>query len=128
MSKATKSTALATGHGRDLKLMTCSWNVGNAEANPHQLKHLFPHHGEGFDIIVIGLQESTYKIGGGFEDDEGPASPSSPAPEPASEAHKASGLDNLLQPCYAHLSDMLTQHAGPNFYLAALNKRVQMQL
>ncbi|CAM9760899.1 unnamed protein product [Choristocarpus tenellus] len=42
-----------------LRLLVCSFNVGNSPLE--DLSPWIPAGGEGFDLIVIGLQESTYK-------------------------------------------------------------------
>ncbi len=48
---------------RRVNLYLISWNVGNAEVNPKQFPHLLPNSCKDMDLIVIGLQESTYTIG-----------------------------------------------------------------
>jgi len=42
-----------------LKLLVCSWNVGNA-APPKVLDAMIPPRGGTYDIIVMGVQECTY--------------------------------------------------------------------
>ena len=44
----------------NIRLLTASWNMGNAKAEG--LEHLLPHEGGEYDLIVLGLQESTYNI------------------------------------------------------------------
>jgi hypothetical protein len=41
-----------------LKLFVASWNVGNAK--PDGIEQLLPVGGGGYDLIVLGMQESTY--------------------------------------------------------------------
>ena len=57
----------------NIRLLTASWNMGNAKAEG--LEHLIPHEGGEYDLIVLGLQESTYnmkekKDKGGEKDDK----------------------------------------------------------
>lgn len=43
----------------ELKLLVCSWNVGNSPP-PKLLDDWIPQDGVGFDLVVCGLQESTF--------------------------------------------------------------------
>lgn len=43
-----------------IKLFVASWNVGNEK--PERLENLLPVGGGGFDLIVFGMQESTYNL------------------------------------------------------------------
>ncbi|KAG7382660.1 hypothetical protein PHYBOEH_010394 [Phytophthora boehmeriae] len=49
--------------GAPLKVLIASWNVGNTmpPKNPKLLEEWIPEGGGDFDVIAIGLQESTYK-------------------------------------------------------------------
>jgi len=44
--------------GKDLKVMCCTWNVGNM--NPKGFFPLVPSGGNGVDLVAVGLQESTW--------------------------------------------------------------------
>ena len=43
-----------------LKLAAFTWNVGNAKPDADELHHWLPEHGEGYDIIAIGVQECKF--------------------------------------------------------------------
>ena len=45
--------------GEDLKVGIVSWNMGNAKSAGWDTE-MFPNCAAGYDIVVIGLQESTY--------------------------------------------------------------------
>lgn len=103
---------------RDVRLLTVSWNVGNAETNPQQYHHMIPSNGEGYDLIVVGLQESTYVIG---------ADPNL-EPTAPSDSHKVENDDPTLLACIIQFKQLLIEHIGKEFYLVAHNVRAQMQL
>jgi len=37
-----------------LRMLVCTWNVGNAPAKPEELSHWLPKAGEGLDLVVVG--------------------------------------------------------------------------
>jgi len=46
--------------GIPLDIFVASWNIGNAI--PHDIGLLIPEEGGDYDMIVLGFQESTYKL------------------------------------------------------------------
>jgi len=44
--------------GRQIRIMVSTFNMGNAKAEG--LENLVPPCGGGFDILAMGMQESTY--------------------------------------------------------------------
>mgnify|MGYP003385620979 FL=1 len=101
---------------RDVKLLTLSWNVGNAETQPQQYHHMIPPNGEGYDLIVIGLQESTYVMG------------ADPNVEPMPPSADQKNDDPTLLACIVQFKKCLSDHIGSGFYLVAHNVRAQMQI
>ena len=51
---------------QDLKVGIVSWNMGNAKSGGWDTE-MFPNQAAGYDIVVIGLQESTYSMSGTAE-------------------------------------------------------------
>ena len=54
----------------DFKLMVGSWNVGNNQMEEDQMKFWVPEGGGGDDMIVVGVQECSYKLKGDKTKDE----------------------------------------------------------
>ena len=66
-----RSAAAPDGGGEpapSIRLLTFTWNVGNAKPDPAELHHWLPDRGGDFELIVVGTQESHL-----------PSSPSAPA-------------------------------------------------
>jgi len=114
------STTTIESNLRNVRLLVATWNAGNAEPDPSQFKHMMPDKGEGYDMIVIGLQESTYALGVSKTDEEPKA--------PAATTSEDSSNNSLLLPCVEHLSKQFCSHLGSNFYMVAHNRRAQLQL
>jgi hypothetical protein len=74
-----------------LKVFIMSWNMGNAEAEG--LENVFSEKNatNDFDVIVLGLQESTYSMKGSSSSD-----------------------------CVAHLGSLIESTIGPNYFKASL--------
>lgn len=117
----TMSSTSVESNMRNVRLLVATWNAGNAEPDPSQFKHIMPDKGEGYDLIVIGLQESTYALGASKTDDDEPAAP-------AATSDDASANNSLLLPCVENLSKKFCNHLGSNFYMVAHNRRAQLQL
>jgi hypothetical protein len=87
-----------------VRLLVGTWNVGNARPK-EDFSPWLPRHGEGFDVIAVGLQESTYTSAGAHEeeeedeDDADDATPGSPSASASASAgapeHHHSALDTL---------------------------------
>jgi hypothetical protein len=88
---------------RQAKIFCGTWNMGNAQGE--NMKHFIPEDGKDYDIIAIGLQESTYKIGD--ESKEG---------------------SSTSEGCIKHLSQELEMILGKNFFIVEHARRAQMQL
>jgi hypothetical protein len=88
---------------RQAKIFCGTWNMGNAQGE--NMKHFIPEDGNDYDIIAIGLQESTYKIGD--ESKEG---------------------SSTSEGCIKHLSQELETILGKNFFIVEHARRAQMQL
>jgi hypothetical protein len=114
----------------NVKILCGSWNMGNAE--PEGLDSLVPPGGGDYDIIVLGLQESTYTRG---------ANTSGKSPVAASHSSdmlsssKQKNIDAVLEnieeaflPSIAHLGGELRNLLGPDFDLLEHSNRYQMQL
>jgi hypothetical protein len=84
---------------RNVRLMVVTWNMGNAKAEG--LENMLPASGAGYDLIVLGLQESTYTVKGKEEKDK-------------SGAPKRKGK---VDPCVAQLMDQIEIVLGPEFVL-----------
>jgi hypothetical protein len=71
-----------------LRVFVTSWNMGNAEQ--HGLQHVFTEKSasDNFDLIVLGLQESTYTSIKG-----------------------STSVD-----CFSHLANQIAEILGPLFY------------
>ncbi len=102
---------------RNVKLLTMTWNVGNAETNPQQFKHLIPERGDGYDLIVLGMQESTYTIGADKN-----AEPVAPA---ESAGQGGNTQKSVLLPCVEHLTKQICDHIGSEFYMVSIFIYVQ---
>lgn len=60
---ATNVPVLTASEKPPLRILVASWNVGNAmpPKNPHVISEWIPEGGGNFDVIAIGLQESSYR-------------------------------------------------------------------
>jgi hypothetical protein len=95
-----KGAEFEVAHG-EVKLLVASWNMGNAKAT--NLDVLIPNQGAGYDMIVLGCQESTYKA--------------------------KKGITTLfMDASVAELRDSVEAAIGDEFYRAHYVKQVQMQL
>jgi hypothetical protein len=79
-----------------IRLMTASWNMGNAAAEG--LQELIPNKGGDFDIIVLGLQESTYTT------------------------------NSIMTSCVTELQDSIIAILGVDWMRLKAAKRAQMQV
>ena len=52
-----------------LTVMVCSWNVGNAPPNRDEMRNHWITPGPEIDIVVVGVQECSYKESGGHNQD-----------------------------------------------------------
>ena len=84
--------------------MVATFNMGNAPCN--DIDKLIPSKGEGLDLIVLGLQESTWlgKI-------------TTPVK-----------TTNILEPCVEELLSAIRNVLGERFKMVAHNKRAQLQM
>jgi hypothetical protein len=116
MLPPTGSPSRGVNLSRDVSLLTVTWNVGNAETKANQYHHMIPTGGDGYDMIVVGLQESTYVIG------------ADPNMEPTAPSGDQKNDDPTLLACIVQFKQQLCDHIGSQFYLVAHNVRAQMQL
>lgn len=84
---------------KTVKLMVVTWNMGNAKAEG--LDHVLPANGLGYDLIVLGLQESTYAVKGDKEKSQSPS-------------QKRKGK---VDPCVAQLMDQIESILGADFVM-----------
>jgi len=94
---------------RQATLLLTTWNAGNAEPMPSDLAALIPDNARGYDLVVMGFQESTYSV---------------------KEKHSSA-----IEPCIVHLQTeieaqlQVTQDAASSpFFLVRHCRRAQMQL
>lgn len=59
-SLSSSSSSSSSTVARSLKILTCTWNAGNARP-PTNLDPWIPSKGGNYDIIVVGFQECTFK-------------------------------------------------------------------
>jgi len=113
-----------------------TWNMGNASPGDEWVKTAFPNGGEDFDIIVIGMQESTFSMTtvkdvNKGRDDLPPMPPADASPDTRGSSRlsifKAGGIQDALAPCVGALRDSIDQSL-PEFTLIEHCRRVQMQL
>lgn len=88
---------------RQAKIFCGTWNMGNAKGE--NMKNFIPENGQDYDIIAVGLQESTYKIGD--ESKEG---------------------SSTSEGCIKHLSQELETILGKSYFIVEHARRAQMQL
>jgi len=50
---------------RRLRLLICTWNVGNASARPNELTHWLPEAGGDLDLVVVGVRRRVCRLPGG---------------------------------------------------------------
>jgi hypothetical protein len=65
---------------RSLRLLICTWNVGNRSAKPEELKHWLPEAGKDLDLVVVGAQGAHLHRNNHFQTAPQLSSPSSPPP------------------------------------------------
>lgn len=47
--------------GRPIRVLTFTWNVGNKMPNAEEVAQWLPKGGDGFDLVVVGTQENSFK-------------------------------------------------------------------
>jgi len=72
----------------DLKIGIVSWNMGNAKSAGWETE-MFPNQAAGYDIVVIGLQESTYSMSGSGAESPGSEAEATLKPAPVLKPTKA---------------------------------------
>lgn len=104
------------GDHETIRILTIQWNVGNAR--PNGFHDLIPKNGDGFDLIVLGLQESTYYV------------PSAVVREESMEGDRESkkSMKDRFSPCYQDILDQIGEVIGKEFTLIRSTARMQMQL
>jgi hypothetical protein len=95
-----KDVELKLESHKNLRLMIVTWNMGNAKAEG--LENILPATGSGYDLIVLGLQESTYTVKAKDENKE-----------------KAGNSKRKIkvEPCVSILMDQIEAVLGPEFGL-----------
>ena len=94
-----------SGLNRDISLMVATFNMGNAPCN--DIDKLIPSKGEGLDLIVLGLQESTWL---------------------GKMTTPVKTTKNILEPCVEELLSAIRVVLGEEFKMVAHNKRAQLQM
>ena len=89
--------------GRLSKVFCGTWNMGNAQGE--DMHFFLPEKSQDYDIIAIGLQESTYTVG-----------------EEGKDGHENS------EGCVKHLSIELAAIIGNGYFVVEHARRAQMQL
>ena len=87
--------------GRAIKVFCGTWNMGNAKGE--SIQNFVPPSGKDFDIIAIGLQESTYSVGDDVK-------------------------DTASEGCIKHLGNEFATILGKDFFVLEHARRAQMQL
>ena len=115
---------------KKIRLGVMTWNVGNASPGDEWVSTAFPKGGFDFDMIVIGMQESTFSmstvknvnIGASGQD-------SSPTRKPAAtdSASTAHGNLDTLAPSVTAVRESI-EKSLPDFVTVKHCRRVQMQL
>jgi hypothetical protein len=93
-----------------MKVFVGSWNVGNKR--PEGLANFLPSADADYDIIAIGLQESTYAH---VEEDHS-----------QNAAHVAANI--VLDACIHHFKQELSNVLGSDYYIVQHVRRAQLQL
>lgn len=89
--------------GRAVKVFCGTWNMGNAKGEG--IQHFVPPNGKDYDVIAIGLQESTYSVGDEVKDG-----------------------NSSSEGCIKHLGNELATILGKDFFVVEHARRAQMQL
>jgi len=139
----------ADGVPPNIRLGIMTWNMGNASPGDEWVNTAFPNRGQDFDVIAIGMQESTFSmttLKDVHKGDEQVAAGSPPVPAakaaspgPAVDSgkrpesvrrisiFKGGGIQEALAPCVGAVRDSIEQSL-PDFQVVEHCRRVQMQL
>eukprot|EP00603_Paraphysomonas_imperforata_P012512 CAMPEP_0114463498 /NCGR_PEP_ID=MMETSP0104-20121206/7397_1 /TAXON_ID=37642 ORGANISM="Paraphysomonas imperforata, Strain PA2" /NCGR_SAMPLE_ID=MMETSP0104 /ASSEMBLY_ACC=CAM_ASM_000202 /LENGTH=703 /DNA_ID=CAMNT_0001636453 /DNA_START=116 /DNA_END=2227 /DNA_ORIENTATION=- len=107
--------------GADVKILTVSWNMGNAMSDCFD--RILPFQGGSYDIVALGLQESTYSVRTGSN---APA-PSGTAGDNGGSGGGGSSGGGGEDDCVLQLVAQVKEVLSDDFYMVAHNKRAQMQ-
>ena len=105
---------------KDIKLFIGSWNVGNA---PPENIHYFLPGAESdkwnyYDLIVVGLQESTYPLAS--EENE-PFVVKKLTTEKSMAGKVFANVANKVEPCIPHLINVIMTTIGQEYELVSCN-------
>lgn len=92
--------------GIPLDIFVSSWNVGNSCPN-NDLREFIPEEGGDYDMLVLGMQESTYKI--------------------SDTSYPITGID-IGEACILDLKEKVLNIVGREYILVQLVRRSQMQV
>jgi len=102
---------------RNLEIFCGSWNMGNAMAEG--LEEFVPSKGGNYDLVVIGLQESTYKVDASVRRSsvEAADSQQSTSSKDATTHTFQESIEKAFDPSIAHLTGKICSILGPDFYM-----------
>ena len=99
---------------RNLEIFCGSWNMGNAMAEG--LEEFIPAKGVNYDLVVIGLQESTYKVDTSVKAADSQVAASS---KDATTHTFQENMEKAFDPSIAHLTGRICAILGPDFYMVS---------
>lgn len=108
---------------RSLNLLICSWNVGNAP--PENIHHLlvgsqYEERGR-HDLIVIGLQESTYQTVSEINES---FSSNSAAPPNLPPSNRLNNNYAFSEPCILHMTNLIMGALGPEYDIVSYQTKL----
>jgi len=128
----------------NIRLGIMTWNMGNASPGDEWVNAVFAAEGKDFDVIAIGMQESTFSMTTVKDVHKGDnlvtatSSESTKPPAPAADVTRVEsgrrpsffnggGISDALAPCVGAVRDSI-EASLPEFQLVEHCRRVQMQL
>ena len=97
---------------RNLEIFCGSWNMGNAMAEG--LEAFVPSKGGNYDLVAIGLQESTYKVDASVKAADSQQASSS---KDATTHTFQENMEKAFDPSIAHLTGKICAILGSDFYM-----------
>lgn len=123
-----------------VRMLMIQWNLSNTM--PEDMNKLIPNKGRGMDLIILGLQESTYSFKDVQDEDSDDDEMVDPPPAPLSRqeskrskrslfheiSSRRKSLKDALEPSYNHMIYLIEQVIASDFYLVKHVRRSKMQL